>query len=225
MNLDLSTLGAAEQATLAALLAKLTPAAPGSPADPPETKLPKRRRTDSIKYLTEPQLEAFFRVIEDPRDIAIFRIAYHRGLRAGEVGNLQLADYIERDDRLVIRRLKGSAGGEYHLCSREVRSLKNYLKIRGREPGPLFLTRKGKGISQQRLDALMKRYGALAGLPPELCHTHALKHSCCTHLLNLGESLDDVRDHVGHRNPQNTLIYAQFTSKRRHERDKRLRTW
>jgi integrase len=225
MNLDLSALGASEQATLAALLAKLTPAAPGSPADPPEPKPAKRRRADTIKYFTEPQINAFFRVIENPRDIAIFRIAYHRGLRASEIGMIQLADYLERDDRLVIRRLKGSAGGEYHLCAKEVRALKAWLKVRGREPGAIFLSRVGRPITQQALDLLVKKYGRLAELPRELCHCHAFKHSCATHLISRGESLDDVRDHLGHRNPQNTLIYAQFTNKRRLERDKRLRDW
>src|SRR5215218_1962087 len=116
MNLDLSHLGAAEQTQLAQLLAKLQQNAATSAAKP----APKRRQTD-IKYMTEEELAAFFRVITSARDTAIFRIAYHRGLRAREIGGLQLADWIQRDDRLIVRRLKGSAGGEYHLSSREVR--------------------------------------------------------------------------------------------------------
>jgi integrase len=98
MNLDLSQLGAAEQAQLSALLAKLQPSAE------PVKKRVKPRRGEKIKYLSEQQVEAFFRVIQSPRDIAIFRLAYHRGLRASEIGALQLADYNVRDDRITFTR-------------------------------------------------------------------------------------------------------------------------
>lgn len=217
--MDLSTLGAAEQAQLAQLLAKLQAM--------PVVEKPKRKRvTETIKYLSEPQLEALLKAASvSARDYAILTVAYCRGLRASEVGALQLSDYLEKDDRLTFKRKKGSAGGEYHLTKREVRALRAWLRERGREAGPLFPSRLGKGISQQQLDLLMKRYGAKAGLPRELCHMHSLKHSCGTHLMNLGEGLDEVRDHLGHRSLKSTEVYAQFTNKRRQARDKRLRDW
>ena len=216
--MNLETLNPGERAQLAGLLAKLNGAADEKPAR-------KRRQKDTVKYLTEQELEQLFAAIESPRDRAIFRIAYHRGLRAAEIGALQLSDYQPRTDRLIVKRLKGSNGGEYHLTSSEVRALRGWLKVRGDAPGPLFLSRRGKGISQQMLDVLFKQYGEAAGLPREKCHMHSLKHSCGTHLLNRGESIEDVKDHLGHVNIQNTLIYARVTSKRRQERDRRLRDW
>ena len=71
----------------------------------------------------------------------------------------------------------------------------------------------------------MKHYGELAGIPAEKRHMHTLKHTCGTHLLQRGESIEDVQDHLGHANVQNTLIYAKFTNQRRAERDRRLRYW
>lgn len=199
----------------------------------PEQSSPVRKRKKSeVKYLTEPEIDLLLSAMRDnlkpwfrARDYAMFLVCYQRGLRASELGNLQLADYLARDDRLIIRRLKGSKGGEYHLTKREVNALKLWLRERGHEPGPLFPSRNGTGISQQMLDVLMKRYGLQAGIPAGKCHTHALKHSCGTHLLNLGESIEDVQDHLGHRQIANTLIYADYTNKRRIERDRRLRNW
>jgi site-specific recombinase XerD len=89
----------------------------------------------------------------------------------------------------------------------------------------LFPSRNRARISRQRLDELMKKYCAAAGIPPEKAHMHALKHSCGTHLMDRGESIEDVQDHLGHRNVQSTLIYAKFTNRRRQERDERLRGW
>ena len=180
---------------------------------------------DKIKYLTIEELYRFFSVIYTNRNLALFRIAYHRGLRASEVGLLKVADYDAQADRLRVHRKKGSRGGEFHLTKKEVKALRSWLKVRGAAPGPLFPSRRGTGISQQMLDVLIKRYGKLAGISPEKCHMHALKHSCGTHLLELGEHIEDVQDHLGHVNIQNTLTYARITNRRRQERDRRLRDW
>jgi integrase/recombinase XerD len=136
-----------------------------------------------------------------------------------------LSDLRLKDDRIQISRLKGSVSGEYHLGSAESRALKIWLKVRGTEPGPLFRTRTGTGISQQMQDRLVKKFGKLAGIAPEKCHVHCLKHNCATHLLARGESLEDVQDHLGHRSIKSTEIYAKFTTPRRQARDKRLRDW
>lgn len=218
MNLDVSALGAAEQTQLAALLAKLQPAAEAAPKK-------KRRDRDAVKYLTQEEVERLFAAIGSQRDRAIFRLAYHRGLRASEIGRLQLADWRQKTDRIHVARLKGSNSGEYHLCAREVRALRAWLRERGSDPGPLFPSRRQRGISQQMLDVLMKRYCAAAGIPREKAHMHSLKHSCATHLLERGESIEDVQDHLGHVSPASTAIYARFTNVRRQTRDKRLRDW
>jgi integrase len=192
-----------------------------------KTKKRKPRKKDTVKYLSEEQTERFFAVIQNPRDAAMFRVMYHRGLRASEVGMIQFSDWNQKSGRIRFARLKGSNGGEYLLTSREVRALRAWLKERGTAAGPLFPSRESQdqGISRKMLHVLMKRYGQAAGLPADLCHVHALKHSCGTHLLNRGESIEDVQDHLGHANVQNTLVYAKYSAKRREVKDQRLRDW
>ena len=43
------------------------------------------RSLDTIKYLTQEELTALFRVIDSKRDKALFLIAYRHGLRATEM--------------------------------------------------------------------------------------------------------------------------------------------
>jgi site-specific recombinase XerD len=38
---------------------------------------------------------------------------------------------------------------------------------------------------------------------------HALRHACATRLINEGLSLKEVGDHLGHRSPETTRIYAK----------------
>jgi len=223
-ELNLNDLSAEQKAVLSGLLAQISGTPPQSPP-PTGPKGKRRRKPETVQYLTGDELARLLKVIRSPRDRAMFIVAYHRGLRASETQKLQMSDIRLKDERIQVNRCKGSASGEFHLTASEVRALRAYFKVRGYDPGPVFLSREGKGVSQQMQDVLMKRYGALAMIPPEKRHVHCFKHTCATHLLERGESLEDVQDHLGHRNPQNTQIYAKFTSPRRQARDKRLRDW
>jgi integrase/recombinase XerD len=204
---------------LAALQAEIT-AKLGEAGPPCSPRVSRRGRKKSspIKYLTEPETAALFRAIRDggnARDLAIFELAYHRGLRASEVGMLQLAQLRPDLKRISITRLKGSHGGEYLLTDREVSALRAWLRIRGRDPGPIFSSRQSDAISRRRLDELMKAYGAAAGLPEDKRHMHSLKHSCATALLERDVPVEVVQDHMGHADIRSTMVYAKVTNARR----------
>jgi type 1 fimbriae regulatory protein FimB/type 1 fimbriae regulatory protein FimE len=165
-------------------------------------------------------------VIDSTRDRAIFRVAYHAGLRASEVGLLELRDYDPRTERLSVTRLKGSHSGEHHLCREESRVLHAWLKVRGKLPGILFPSNRRQGIDRTTLAKLMMKYGAMAGIPRKLCHFHILKHSCGTHLLEKGFGIEQVQDWMGHVNVQSTLVYAKITNRRRQQMAEELKdTW
>ena len=46
----------------------------------------RKYKPGDVQYLNEEELAALFRSIDSPRDTALFEVAYHRGLRASEVG-------------------------------------------------------------------------------------------------------------------------------------------
>ena len=83
---------------------------------PPEKSKPKKKRKrQEIKHLTEDEIARLFAAIHSIRDRAIFQLAYRAGLRASEVGLLQMRDYDPKTDRIFVHRLKGSNSGEHHL--------------------------------------------------------------------------------------------------------------
>jgi type 1 fimbriae regulatory protein FimB len=177
-------------------------------------------------YLSHEEVDRFFRAITSVRDRAIFRLAYHAGLRASEVGLLELRDFSPRTDRIYIHRIKGSASGEHGMVREEARALRAWLKVRGSGPGPIFLSRLHRPISRFDLDYLMKKYGAAADILQRLRHFHIWKHTCCTHLFERGFGAEQVQDWVGHRNIQNTMKYGRITNPRRDQMVSLLReTW
>jgi len=204
---------------------------PGSVGPPLAPRKRRSRKKAAPPFLQFDELERLFKAITNSgqptsiRDRAIFRIAYHAGLRASEVGALDMRDYNARTDRIFVNRLKGSNSGDHHLSREESRALKAWLKIRGSQPGVIFASKKRSPISRKRLDQLMKLYGAAANLSPKLRHFHVLKHTCATHLLSKGFHVEQVQDWIGHVNIQNTMIYAHITNARRDEMAAALKEW
>jgi integrase len=203
-----------------------------------------RKAQKEATYLTEEEIERFFRVIRSIRDRAIFRLMYHRGLRASEPGRLMYQDYRPGPGRprLLVRRCKGSITAEHVLLDIETKALKAWTRVYPwpavqnlERNGPLFPSRdcphkfvaglRGKrGISSDMIEVLFRRYCILAGIPLDKAHPHSLKHSCGTHVTKwLNGNIVEVQDHMGHADIRNTMRYVRSTE--RETRADRLAGW
>lgn len=186
------------------------------------TKMPRSWNANTIQFLTQDELRSLLRVIPNRRDAALFLLAYRHGLRASEVGILETGDVDLDQYRVRINRLKRSLSGVHPMRPDEVKALRAYLRERKLSSPVLFLSKRKAPISRRQLDFLMKRYGALAGIPEAKRHFHVLKHSIATHLLDAGADLRFVQDWIGHASIKNTVVYAQLTSRRRDEEARKV---
>lgn len=186
---------------------------------------PKPRRRSDPKYLTEGEISRFFDAIQSPRDAALFRLIYHRGLRASEAGLLYMSDYDPRGKRITVTRKKGSYGGTFALYGSEGKALTKWLQARGTEPGPLFPGYRGRGIGRHAVGLLMKQYCLSAGIPPAKAHPHALKHSCATHLLEKLGNVTTVQELIGHVDVRSTMVYARVTERAKDLAAAKLKDW
>ena len=84
-------------------------------------------KLDTIKFLTLDEIARLLGAISDKRDKVIFLIAYRHGLRASEIGLLQVQDVDFQEQRIMIRRLKGSLSGVHPFQPDEARILKSYF--------------------------------------------------------------------------------------------------
>jgi integrase len=175
------------------------------------------RGTETIKWLTQDELKKLFSVIKNPRDFAIFLLAYRHGLRISEIGLLRVDDIDFKQQRIMIHRLKGSLSGYHPLQPDEIKALKRAIKARAIDSPTLFLSRRSEAIAKRSIHDLATTYGELAGIPEEKRHFHVLKHSIATHLLDAGADLRWIQDWLGHAQVQNTVIYAQITNRKRDE--------
>jgi integrase len=160
--------------------------------------------------------------ITSKRDLTIFLTAYYHGLRASEVGLLQIADLDLKRRRIAIPRLKGSPSGVYPLHPDLVKLLRSYLRTRTDESPYLFISNRSLPISRYMLDRLIKTYCTAAGLTRKKCKFRSLRHSIATHLIDANADLRFVQDWLGYTNTGNPRIYAKLTNPTRDREARRV---
>ena len=115
------------------------------------------------------------------RDYAALRVLLHSALRVEEFCNLQLSQY--RGKHLLNIPRKGDVVTEKIFLDRPVRdALNEYIKRRGTNPGPLFLSKNGEQLTQQAVYAMLERIAAKANIGRRESqridiHPHLLRHT------------------------------------------------
>lgn len=188
----------------------------------------KRKQSKEIKYLTQEELNRFFRAIRESknkfwlRDLTAFTIIYLCWLRASELQYITLDSYNPNAREIHIKRLKGSINNTIRLFQNDKKQLLDrYIKeYKGtklyqinKDNEAIFKGKNWKPLDLEALRYLMKEYGTKARIPKEKQHPHILKHSIAVHLAESGIDIKDLQYYLGHKNINNTTIYFQYTTK------------
>ena len=149
------------------------------------------------------------------RDRALLELTYAAGLRVSEVCGINMAD-INLDSRELRVIGKGSKQRMVLVGEAARNALALYMRdVRPKLESPdsgnaLFLNRFGGRLSQRSIQTKVRRYAAKVGLGTGV-HTHTLRHSFATHLLEGGADLRVVQELLGHASPATTQIYTHVT--------------
>ncbi len=150
------------------------------------------------------------------RDRAILEVLYSAGLRVAEICSLDIGDIDFQASELRVVG-KGDKERVALLGKPALSAADAYLHTSRPEMAArpsetaLFLNRYGGRLSARSIERLVKRYALKAGLDPNF-HTHTLRHSFATHLLDGGADLRVVQDLMGHSSPATTQIYTYVST-------------
>ena len=111
--------------------------------------------------------------------------------------------------RVRLYRLKNVLGGEKPLWRHTSELLRSYLRIL-RDACPYLFTGREGPLKKRQIQNLFRRYADVAAI--EGRSIYSLRHSLAAHLLEAGRGIEYVADHLGHRNIENTRVYAQVTN-------------
>ena len=161
---------------------------------------------------------------DDPaslRDHAIVLLLSVYGLRSGEVRGLQLNDLDWSCDRIRVFRSKSGRQETLPLEPRVGNAIARYLRHGRPKSGSraVFLRLRApyRPLSTAGLYGVVERRLRKVSPPNKGRGPHGLRHACARHLIESGRSFKQVGDHLGHRSPEATRIYAKvnLTSLRR----------
>ena len=152
------------------------------------------------------------------RDLAMLELFYSSGLRLSELQQLDVHQLDLLGDQVKVLG-KGRKERIVPVGTRASLALRKYLLVReplGRLPGAdrnaVYLGRRGKRLSrvtvQRRMHRLYEAIGA------DGMHTHSMRHSFATHLLDAGADLRAVQELLGHASLATTQIYTHTSVER-----------
>lgn len=147
------------------------------------------------------------------RDRALLMLLSTYGLRSGEVRSLQLGDFDWAGGRLRVVRSKSLQPQWLPLESGVGDAIARYLRF-GRPKTTcrtVFLTLRAphRALSASGLYHVVKHHVADVVAVARGRGPHGLRHACARHLVESGRSFKEVGDHLGHRSPDATGIYAK----------------
>jgi site-specific recombinase XerD len=168
------------------------------------------------RFLRDEQVAALFTVIDDPRDLAIFKLMLRCGLRVEEVANLTLAAVDLPRGQVFVYQGKGAKDRVVYLSKDAYQALTAYLKVRPyTRAKKLFVVNKGRfrgnPLKVRGIQHRMQHYAQKAGL--KVC-CHQLRHTMATQMLNADADLVTIQDLLGHTRIRTTERYCRVSNQK-----------
>lgn len=151
------------------------------------------------------------------RDRALLELLYATGMRASECNALRIEDVNLLAGYVVVTG-KGSRQRLVPVGAQALHWIRRYLKearpamVKRRNPGTLFVNRRGGPLSRQGVWGIIKKAARRAGVR-RVVSPHTLRHSFASHLLEQGADLRSIQTMLGHADISTTQIYTHLSSR------------
>ncbi len=145
----------------------------------------------------------------DLRDKAILLTLLDTGIRASELCSLDLADADLYAGEIIVRLGKGRKPRAVFAGQKTRRALRAYVKARGQQPGPLFLSRTRNRLTYWGLRLLLERRARLAGVAAS--GAHAFRRAFALTSLRNGADTITLQRLLGHSSMAVVLRYVKQT--------------
>ena len=149
------------------------------------------------------------------RDSLILKTFIVTGLRLSELANLNKSDIV--GTVLTVRKGKGNKSRKVFIPESLAKEIEDYKQVIKSNKDALFLSQKGKRISNTATQRLVKKYMDRIGLDIEVFSTHNLRHTYASIMLEKGVDIVSIQQALGHSSLETTQKYAHVLDNTRQE--------
>ncbi len=154
------------------------------------------------------EVKALLKVCKLLKHRLIIGMCYGCGLRCSEVRNLRVADTDIVRGMVHVKQGKGSKDRCLPLGKMLCRGIAQYISAE-HPRDYLFEGVDSQAMSQRGTQWVVGQAVKRAGLRKEI-HTHTLRHSYATHLLEQGVNILTIKELLGHAHIETTMVYLHI---------------
>lgn len=173
---------------------------------------PRAPGTSKTKGMSEDQLDrmlAYASERESPLTFALLTTMASTACRVSSATGAML-DGIGHDSghEVIDLPVKGGKTKRFVMPALMIEANGRWLEVRGDAPGPLFVTRNFRPMTQPGVFRLVRRVAAAAGLPQAAdLSPHSIRHTVLTILHDRGYPTHVIQDLAGHADSRTTRRY------------------
>lgn len=164
------------------------------------------------KYVTKKpfsdiELEKIRDALEDNREKALVEFLLSTGCRVSEVAGLKVGNIDFRTGECVVLG-KGNKERTVYLNNKSMYYLERYIGGFVDADRPLFMNARGRGMTKQNIEELMRIIGKRAGVSK--VHPHRFRRTMATNAMKRGMPVQYIQVILGHSKLDTTMIYCIY---------------
>ena len=145
--------------------------------------------------------------LEDNREKALVEFLLSTGCRVSEVAGLNVGNIDFRTGECVVLG-KGNKERTVHLNNKSMYYLQRYIGGFVDADRPLFMNARGRGMTKQNIEELMRIIGKRAGVSK--VHPHRFRRTMATNAMKRGMPVQYIQVILGHSKLDTTMIYCIY---------------
>ena len=167
----------------------------------------KERKIPSV--LSKQEIKKLLENLSNQKSKLMISLIYACGFRVSEIVNLKITD-LNLPERIGhVRQGKGKKDRIFNIPEFLVEDLENQIE-KQKQKEFLFTGHSGKKLSTRNIQKIVSSAAKRAGL--QNVHTHTLRHSFATHLLEDSVDIRKIQELLGHSDLSTTQIYTHVST-------------
>ena len=145
--------------------------------------------------------------LDDNREKALVEFLLSTGCRVSEVAGLKVGNIDFRTGECVVLG-KGNKERTVYLNNKSMYYLERYIGGFVDADRPLFMNARGRGMTKQNIEELMRIIGKRAGVSK--VHPHRFRRTMATNAMKRGMPVQYIQVILGHSKLDTTMIYCIY---------------